>query len=279
MVRAFTVGACVAFMAFLVACGPAVTPSSGGAPVEAIDHVYVPASSARELAALLRDELQLPEVWPFAERQGGASVGISLGNLVLELLERPGADGSAIEGIALWPQQRTEDVRAQLSLAGLGVGRSVRMTNNAAGWVLTGLADFPEGNVFLCEYLEAETVRTTRARGAAELEAAGGGTLGLRGVREVVVMSRDPARQRDRWRTLATIASDSVASATREGVSELQAFDSGPAIRVVPGARDAIAGLVLAVRDVEAARAAWPQALGALPITFVAEAATPPRGR
>ena len=37
-------------------------------------------------------------------------------------------------------------------------------------------------------------------------------------------------------------------------------------------------GAVLSVRDVEAARAAWPPALAALPVTFVADAATPPRG-
>ncbi len=259
----------LALVVILLGCGRTDVAPSAGPIMRGIDHVYVPANRPRELVALLRDTLGLPEARPLAERGGGTSAGLSLGNVVLEVLERPDAGAPGIEGIGLWPTAGTEVARAHLARGGLAVGRSVRLPRGAdGGWVLTGLGDFPEGNVFLCEYLDTVSARGARTRGAAALDAARGGRLGLAGMREVIIMARDVAGNRARWRALGA---DAPASAEPSGAA--LAFAMGPAVRIVPGDHDAIAGMVLAVRDTAAARAAWPPVLAALGVSFVPAAA------
>lgn len=249
----------------------AATAAATGAPlVECIDHVYLPADDARALHSVLRDSLGLPEVWAFGSHGGGISGGISLGNVVLEFLERADAPVGPIEGLALWPQVSAEDVQRKLRAVGMGSGRPLRMQPAAsvtgAGWIIMGLADFPEANVFVCEYLDAAGVRQGRERASAALAEISGGALGVIRVREIVIGARDPATQRARWRQLAEPGND----------EPLVRFGRGPAVRVVSAERDAVLALVVEVRDPARAAAVWPRALRHLPIRFVGSSSTGP---
>lgn len=71
---------------------------------------------------------------------------------------------------------------------------------------------------------------------------------------------------------LAGSASEAAPTAVRTGAEEVVQFGSGPSVRIVPGDRDAVVGLVLAVRDVAAAQAAWPRSLAGLHVEFVRDA-------
>lgn len=85
-----------------------------------------------------------------------------------------------------------------------------------------------------------------RAADSEALRAVRGGGLGLESVQEIVVEVKDYDEANRNWKKLL-----SPADAVSEGLWEIT---DGPAVRLVPGERDAIQALVLKVRDGERAK-------------------------
>ncbi|MEX0749771.1 MAG: hypothetical protein WD359_03105, partial [Dehalococcoidia bacterium] len=117
-------------------------------------------------------------------------------------------------------------------------GEMRRWTNVAIDGMLPGAL------IFLCEY--AHDVAAQRVQTRAELRSRSGGPLGIEGLRTIEIEARDIAAAIARWDALLATA-----AAPERGT---WICGEGPAIRVVPGACDAIASLTFDVRSLQDAR-------------------------
>lgn len=97
---------------------------------------------------------------------------------------------------------------------------------------------------FFCEW-SAFDIGASRERAREELQRRGGGPIGVRRVREIVLGAKDLSAETDRWRMLLEPAP------MKDGAWEL---GDGPAIRVVPDREDQIQALVWEVASLDHAR-------------------------
>jgi hypothetical protein len=240
-----------------------------------VDHIYIPLRGAEEAFRSLTDGVKLPTAWPYAAYGDFASGGINFGNVNLEVLAHSdvvpafsAAEPAQVRGIAFHPVSTPELIAeldrrklahspAQVFPPGTSVGTGAMWTNTWFETVSIGAT-----NVFACEYhLPGAHDYEVRQRA---LDGAGGGTLGLLGVREIVLESADMVAARERWQRLLDPVPQAVPGYWR--------FDHGPALRLVAGSRDGVVDLVLNVRSVESAKPALQdlaRAMNELPVRLV----------
>lgn len=106
---------------------------------------------------------------------------------------------------------------------------------------------FQQGTIFLCEYNPTFwNIPERRAKQQTLLQAKHGGTLGLEGVRNLIVGVTDLEKAQAQWqRLLAPLAPT---------VDTTWQFREGPAIRLVPHQRDGILAMTWKVTSLEQAR-------------------------
>jgi hypothetical protein len=103
----------------------------------------------------------------------------------------------------------------------------------------------PHPTVWLHAF-EAADMRMAAAAARDELSDRGGGALGLRGVREIILGARDLGLERARWQRLLAPA--------RSGADGAWRLGDGPAVRLVADDHDRIQALVCEVSSLERAR-------------------------
>lgn len=213
--------------------------------IRGIEHLSAVVPGAAAMHASLRDQLGLPEVWAFQDWGGFSSGGVSLGNVVLESIEAsprtPRDAGAELVGVALEPSFPMDHVLGQLRHMGIGHGALVSPRRRNAdgtvgGWNVVGLAPFVEGNVFVCEYVDADRVRAGRAAAQQALAGSDGGPVGITGAREIVVGAVDVGAARERWVAMGALPDADVSGVLR--------FPMGPAVRIEAADRDAILAVV-----------------------------------
>ncbi len=127
--------------------------------------------------------------------------------------------------------------------------KAMQVSARGARWLKRIIeAAYPLGLPFFTEYYR-DNDDDRRAADAERLRQAGGGALGLSHVAEIVV-GVTPAAQRHWWRLLQPLQPDS---------QQRWGFDAGPRLRLVQAPRPHIQSLVLAVHNLEQARAALRQ--------------------
>jgi hypothetical protein len=122
---------------------------------------------------------------------------------------------------------------------------------------------FRNGMAFLCAYNAATyDVAQQRARGQAALSERGGGPLGLVDVHEIMVGVANFALAQQHWQRLFAPLHPAGTGSWRRFLAPLHPtiptswqFGQGPAIHLVPDARDGIVGLVCKVRSLDHATA------------------------
>ena len=210
--------------------------------------MIIEAADEAELFAFFTDTLGLPVAWPVAQwgrfREGGASVGdCNLGcNHVRDEASDP---APTLRRIALEPARPIEAVLDELEQGHRLLGEPIvsghldHLPDVAPyapwqeGWTVALLETGLEPTPFVCAYDHDVRARVTDQE--AELDAAGGGRLGVTGLRSVV------------------ISADDVEASSGEWASWL-APGTGPSLRVVAG--DGPPALELGVRSTAAATAA-----------------------
>jgi hypothetical protein len=227
-----------------------------------VDHILIESRDPAALFAFFAETLQLPVAWPMADYPGFSSGGVSAGNVHLEVLrfaagsEPAPAKRSAARliGLALEPL-RLEDCLAEMRLRGIPYDPPEptisKLPDGSEGtlWTTVGLPALskPELVVFLCEYnsafLHAE-IRRNQLGG--QLALRGGGPLGIKAVKEIVIGATDAAKWRSEWERLSVEAATS---------STTLRIGNGPALRLVPGSANRIQRVVMRVERLEAARA------------------------
>jgi len=129
-------------------------------PIRRVDHFYAVAADAPALFAFLVEELDLPEVWPFQDREHYATGGVSLGNVIFEVLRADFED--------------MDETRFR------------------------AVAFEPSG-FFVCDYKQRTVVREEELDAAEELEEKGGGLLGIVGVRELTMVTTESEAALASW--------------------------------------------------------------------------------
>ena len=256
---------CVSAVAVLIAGGlnGLQTPTAAPPPVRQIDHIMIRTGNPAELYAFFADTLQLPVAWPLTSpREGVMTGGVGVGNVNLEAIRFPGQTEQRprLLGFALEPTALDESVR-QLTSRGLAVGAPREIVGSRPDgskgvlWTNVTLPQFSDSenpgdgtvHVFLSQYSAAYVdVSQRRARLRQQLDARGGGPLGVVDVKEVVIGVNDVGSARRLWQRLLDPAPASGPDGWQAG--------EGPAIRLVPAAENRIEAIVIRVASMDKAK-------------------------
>jgi hypothetical protein len=232
-------------------------------PVRQVDHIMIRADDPSTLYAFFTETLHLPIAWPLATRGGVTSGGAGFGNANVEAIQFPGQRTSQAQlvGFGFEPSPLAECL-AELDWRGIVYGepRPFVLTeqDGSKKTLFTNVtlrqfsdADRPAGatiHIFLSEYSPTYVdVGQRRARLRRELRERGGGPLGVRAVKEVVVGATDLKEAAGLWGTLL--------APRRSSAPGLWQVGDGPAIRVVQAGESRLQGLVISVVSLRRAKA------------------------
>jgi len=154
-----------------------------------MEHLYVSTKHSADLFQLLSKDLQLPIVWEYQSWGNFQSGGISLGNIVLEVIEANGNQTEPNFGVALEADVDIESSLFTLNSLSIPHGR----ISNARSWSnLSILGKHSDDlNLFICDYHDRARVQKQRGRAARTLIDRDGGTLGLLKVKEVIISHKE----------------------------------------------------------------------------------------
>ena len=239
-------GLAVGFL--LVASPPA--PAADKMPLLVqVDHVVLRSPDAEQLFHFFRDDLELPEAWPFRVSGAYASGAVTLGNAALAFVADAGAPpGSA--RIAFEPVGDAAAAIAELDARGLPHGGEVPFTYDEqgkryVGWSTVELdAIPPAGTVFIRDNKGRGMFLQARQAAAVKLMTDEGGALGVTSLREVVLKVNSMDDASAVWKKLAEFPAQ----------AGLYAFGMGPPIRLEAGKRAGVERLVLGVKSAPEAR-------------------------
>ena len=241
----------VALAAALLAALPCV--ASARQPLfKQVDHFFAVSGDAERLFRLFRDDLQLPEAWPFRSYGDFASGAVTLGNTVMEFVAaKDAAAGAEFKAIAFEPVGDAQSAMAELDARGVRHGPEVPHTftregKPVVGWSTVELDGIPpSGSAFVCDYKARARVAEGQRAASDALAARSGGPLGITSLREIVVSARAHREAAAAWAKLADF----------EAQGGLLAFGQGPQIRVERGKEDRIEKIVVGIRLAEQAKA------------------------
>lgn len=236
------------------------SPTESKPLIRQVDHVLIKVADPEPLFKLLSQTLELPVAWPLKSYGFFASGGVFAGNVNLEVLRMgPVAEKSRgnalvprLYGIAFEPVDTIESSVRILDDRALTHGPALPMSgirpNGEQGvlWTNVYLHDLniPDTMMFLCQY--SWDVEERRELLRAELRSRSEKTLGLLGVKEIVIGVTEFEQARRQWaRHLHPI------QPSADGVWPI---GHGPAIRLVRDGKDRIRALVLRVSSLAHAK-------------------------
>jgi hypothetical protein len=226
--------------------------------VRKVDHIAITCADPEALFNTLTQVLGLPVAWPLSSYPGFTTGGAHAGNVNIETLRfgNPGQSSggtraqTSIYGIVFdsYPlstvigafQRRGADPGDPRNQMREMNGQQVKVWTNVT---LNGLCT-DTYIVYLCEYTPA--MKEILAKRAKDNPLPLGG-IGLMGAKKIMITGAEPEQTRKRWKM-------ALAPAPMSKDGELS-FESGPAIVISGGSRDAIGGLIFKVNSLERARA------------------------
>ncbi len=150
-----------------------------------VEHIYVRSEQAKEQFEFFTEGLQLPIVWDYEDWGNFTSGGVSLGNLVLELVDANHSEKELPFGMALKPETRLE--RLILKLDEMSVSHDNIQENK--NWSLLALHQVLPNHIdlFVCDYQDWKQVERDRNNATERLKASQGGALGIQTVEVIAV--------------------------------------------------------------------------------------------
>lgn len=170
---------------FLLSCSDRESVS-----INKVEHFYISSSSALNVYQVLTEQFGLPVVWDYQNWGSFSSGGVSLGNVVIELIESQSAQHSTYYGIALEPNQSLKRTKSFLDAVDISHGR----ISKAAKWSTMSLTNLLPNdiNLFLCDYHNRAFIALDRKNATDKLVKNEGGALGIEFLKEVIIGSKEP---------------------------------------------------------------------------------------
>ncbi len=165
--------------------------SQGESPrIEKIEHFYLSSTNSESLFRTLTDDFDLPIVWEYQDWGAFTSGGVTLGNVVLELLDSKTTKHNRPFGIALEPSHSLKRTLPVLAKTDISHGR-VEESNH---WSLLSVKEIlPDSiHLFLCDYHHRKTVSQNRKQASEKLHGSEGGVLGIQSLEAIVINTHDP---------------------------------------------------------------------------------------
>jgi hypothetical protein len=190
--------------------------------IKKVEHFYISSNNAMNIFQILTEQFGLPVVWDYQDWGGFSSGGITLGNVVLELIEGQASQSQTHYGIALEPSQSLKRTISFLDSAHISHGRISR----AADWSTMSLKNLLPDNIdlFLCDYHDREFIRLDRKRAIDTLVLNNGGALGIQFLKEIVIGTEYPAEFEKEWAKIPGLV--------KKG-NEFH-FPEGPNLKLIP---------------------------------------------
>ena len=208
------------------------------------DHVVVVHERASQAHEFATAQLGLPVAWPFADFGTFASGGVGVGNVNIEFIATRRANPvrkPRFIGVAFEPFESIDD-RFIEQLRERTIEHSAPSVT--PGWTTIDVPELSTGlHYFFCEY-KTPYATTSEARMQA-LESVGGGALGVKRAREIVIGTRDLETSMDSWRKV-------LGPETPDSSMRWQ-FENGPDLRIVEHHEDAIVRLVVECQTIDPA--------------------------
>ena len=219
-------------------------------PIGQVDHISIGVADPEPLFLWLTTQLGLPETWPLASFGPVRTGGVSVGNVNIEVLQRPARQTAVFQGVAFEPGPLEASVSA-LNERGIptdAVERSPLFQlpdGEPVQWNSVRLPQLsaPETWTILCEY-KTPAAATTRATMTAALQARSGGPLGILGADALVIGTGGDTAYQAAWTRL-----------TQTGDDDPRVWNpgAGPRITLASAEPRGLRRLVLRVRALEAA--------------------------
>lgn len=157
--------------------------------IKKVEHFYISSNNALNIFQILTEQFGLPVVWDYQNWGNFSSGGVTLGNVVLELIESESAQSLTYYGIALEPSQSLKRTKLYLDSVNISHGR----ISKAAAWSTMSLTNLlPDNiNLFLCDYHDRDFISLDRKKAADKLVVNNGGVLGIQFLKEIVIGTKD----------------------------------------------------------------------------------------
>jgi catechol 2,3-dioxygenase-like lactoylglutathione lyase family enzyme len=223
-----------------------------------VDHFFVESDRAHSLFTFFKDTFQLPEMWPFSDRETHASGGLWLGNAVLEFATFPANGDKPVKtefrGIAFEPGADYGATAAELAKRNIPHYSEARSRKSQvpgrqilSEWSIVTLMDFPPANadIFFVDYKDRRTVAQRQRKVSDDLVARNGGPLGIVRAAEITVGVQALEEARSKWSALFAPSPQISDNAF--------VFESGPRIHLVRAESPGIQGIVLKVCSLDRA--------------------------
>jgi hypothetical protein len=223
--------------------------------VRQADHVLIEAANPKDFFRLFTDTLLLPTAFPLAEKDGIVSGGFSAGNIIFQMSGRARGNAprtSRFSGIAFEPlsfDKTLQYMNQREMVHGKPQPYISTLPDGTKGvwWTTLELSTLSkEGmSIYLYEYSPAFLNVTIRKRQLANrLTLNNGGPLGIVSAKEIIISTKNPAKQRQEWNKLL---------GTQDG-TDLWKTGEGPAIQLTQGPKDEIIEIVLKIKSLEQAK-------------------------
>lgn len=240
-----------AFLSLVAASGAARGQDATSPPPVAahLDHVMFLTAGQRQLTALLVDTLGLPLIWPQPGSAWTSTSGVGFGNTTLELVRVDSTVQPRLSSLA-FQAANFQTLAAALDRRGIRHGDSMPgpvapdRPDEGPRWQIIGLPGMGRGAFFI-EYRFDMDERRDRFR--RQLNAANGGALGIRRVRQVVAGVSSPDSTTRLWRNLLGLPTSG--DSARWLVAELS-------VRIVPNDHPDKDSFIVQVRSLDAAEQA-----------------------
>ena len=159
------------------------------ASIKKVEHFYISSNNALNIFQILTEQFDLPIVWDYQNWGSFSSGGVTLGNVVIELIERQTPESLTYYGIALEPDQSLKRTIPFLDAANISHGK----ISKAAKWSTMSLTNLlPDDiNLFLCDYHDRDFIALDRKKAIDQLVENKGGTLGIQFLKEITIGTAD----------------------------------------------------------------------------------------
>jgi hypothetical protein len=228
--------------------------TSSYSQVNKIEHFFASSPKAEKLFQFFSKELELPVVWNYQAWGDFASGGVTLGNVVFELVTFKGADTTTFNGIALEPRHHLEEFEKELDKLGIAHDTidnsnvSKDSTGTLRGWSTFTPKDLlpDQANVFVCDYKNRQRIIDNRKQASDKLKEMTGRGLGVVYLKEIVVNVNEFKKYDEQFAKLPGV---------KKMKSGLFSFSEGPDLRIRQDVKNWISKIVIRVNSLKNAKA------------------------